>query len=245
MPVARLHHNGAMAFRLSAFVLAVAALLGQTRPGEPPVFRATTHPVVKITPRLVEVNVIARDKNGLVANLDKDDFVLYDNGQQRKIDVFEVYSRRARPQNAEQAATPRAPNEFTNRPAWTGEQGNAVLVVWDMLNTDFADQPWAKEQVLKSLSAIRPGDHVGVYILGWSVQVLQDFTSDSSQLIAAMEKYVARPDLLGAGPAQGISDPGDWSRDLRGAISAHRQSHAGDRRPHGARARPQERHLDR
>jgi hypothetical protein len=84
-----------------------------------------------------------------------------------------------------------------------------------MLNTDFADQPWAKEQVLKSLSAIRPGDHVGVYILGWSVQVLQDFTSDSSQLIAAMEKYVARPDLLGAGPAQGISDPGDWSRDLR------------------------------
>jgi VWFA-related protein len=164
---------------------------------------------------LVEVNVIARDKNGLVANLDKDDFVLYDNGQQRKIDVFEVHSRRARPQNAEQAATPRAPNEFTNRPAWTGEQGNAALVVWDMLNTDFADQPWAKEQVLKSLSAIRPGDHVGVYILGWSVQVLQDFTSDSSQLIAAMEKYVARPDLLGAGPAQGISDPGDWSRDLR------------------------------
>jgi VWFA-related protein len=188
-----------MAFRLIAFVLAVAALLGQTQSGEPPVFRGTTPRMYKVTARLVEVNVIVKDKNGLVANLTKDDFVLYDNGKQQKIDVFEVYSRRARLRNAEQAATPRAPNEFTNRPAWTGEQSTAVLVVWDMLNTDFADQPWAKEQVLKSLSAIRPGDHVGVYILGWSLQALQPFTSDSSQLIAAMEKYAARP--------------GDWPRD--------------------------------
>ena len=206
--------DSAMAFRLSAFVLAITALLGQTRPGEPPVFTVTT--------RLVEVNVIASDKNGPVDNLTKDDFVLYDNGKRQKIDVFEVYSRKTRPQNAGQAATPRAPNEFTNRPSGGDEQVNAVLVVWDMLNTDFADQPWAKEQVLKSLSAIRPGDHVGVYILGSSVQVLQDFTSDSSQLIAAMEKYAARPDLLGAGPLQSVSDPSNGLRS--GSNSAFNQA---------------------
>ena len=155
-----------------------------------------------VTTRLVEVNVIARDKNGLVDNLTKDDFVLYDNGKQQKIDVFEVYSRKTRPQNVGQAATPRAPNEFTNRPSGGGEQVNAVLVVWDMLNTAFADQPWAKEQVLKSLRAIRPGDRVGVYILGWSTQILQDFTSDSSKLTGAIEKYATWPDLMGTGPPQ-------------------------------------------
>jgi VWFA-related protein len=168
-----------------------------------------------VTTRLVEVNVIARDKNGLVDNLTKDDFVLYDNGKQQKIDVFEVYSRNARPQNAGQATTPRAPNEFTNRPSSGGEQVNAVLVVWDMLNTAFADQPWAKEQVLKSLKAIRPGDRVGVYILGWSTQILQDFTSDSSQLTKAIEKYATWPDLMGTSPSQRVSDPRDKLNELK------------------------------
>jgi hypothetical protein len=43
-----------------------------------------------VTTRLVEVNVIVRDKNGPVAGLTKDDFTLFDRKKQQKIATFAV-----------------------------------------------------------------------------------------------------------------------------------------------------------
>ena len=156
---------------------------GQT----PPAFHATT--------RLVQINVIVSDKDGPVEGLTKEDFVLYDDGKKQNIAVFEPHVRRI---EAAQPAQPLASNEFTNVPRGSDPgSSNAVLIVWDMLNTPFADQARAREGVLKSLSVIRPGDRVGIYILNSQFSVLQDFTSDSSQLIATLDKYAKYPDLWG------------------------------------------------
>ena len=156
---------------------------GQT----PPAFHATT--------RLVQINVIVSDKDGPVEGLTKEDFVLYDDGKKQNIAVFEPHVRRI---EAAQPAQPLAPNEFTNVPRGSDPGStNAVLIVWDMLNTPFADQTRAKEGVLKSLSVVRPGDRVGIYILGSQLTVIQDFTSDSSQLLATLDKYAKYPDLWG------------------------------------------------
>jgi hypothetical protein len=38
--------------------------------------------------RLIQINVIVRDKNGPVANLTKDDFIVADRGKPRSIAVF-------------------------------------------------------------------------------------------------------------------------------------------------------------
>ena len=154
----------------------------------PPAFRSTTE--------LVQINVIVTDKNGPVEGLTKEDFVIYDEYKKRDIAFFAAHSRRTvRPA---QRVQPVAPGEFTNVSEGAGpEDPNAVMIVWDLLNTRFPDQVLAKEAVLKSLSVVRPCDHVGIYILGTQFTVIQDFTSDSSQLAATLERYTRKPDLWG------------------------------------------------
>jgi hypothetical protein len=43
---------------------------------------------IRVATRLVQVSVVVRDKNGPVAGLTKDDFILHDPGRLQKIDVF-------------------------------------------------------------------------------------------------------------------------------------------------------------
>ena len=174
-----------LASRAALLLAATVIVSGQTQPA----FRVTT--------RLVQVNVIVTDKTGPVEGLSKDDFVLYDNGKRQSIAVFEPHNRRV--EQAARPAQPLAPNEFTNQYSRSGaDTANAVLIVWDMLNTPFVDQMWARQGVLKSLAVIRPGDQVGIYILGSQFSVLQDFTNDSSQLRETVDKYTKFPDLFGS-----------------------------------------------
>ncbi len=152
---------------------------------------AAQTPTFRISSRLVQVNVIATDKNGPVAGLAKSDFTLSDDGKKQDIAFFDVTSRGKTPPPA--SSKPLPPNEFGNRPTGTAEQGNAILVVWDLLNTNFVDMMRARPAVLKSLRVIHPGDYVGVLILGETIGMVQDFTSDSSQLGAALDKYTKWP----------------------------------------------------
>jgi hypothetical protein len=73
--------------------LALASALGATQ--DSAVFRANT--------RLVQINVIVRDKDGPVANLSKSDFVLTDRGKPRAITVF--FRSQARRGNRRRAET--------------------------------------------------------------------------------------------------------------------------------------------
>src|SRR5580692_4779681 len=59
-------------------------------------------PTISVSTRLVEVGVIARDKNGPVADLTINDFVVLDRGKPQKISVFSVES-------SESAARPAQP----------------------------------------------------------------------------------------------------------------------------------------
>ena len=112
-------------------------------------------PAFRVTTRLVQVNVIVTEKNAPVEGLVKDDFVLYDNGKKQNIAVFEPHNRRV--EQAARSTQPLPADEFTNLRSRSGAGcSNAVLIVWDMLNTPFVDQVWARKSVLKSLSVIRP-----------------------------------------------------------------------------------------
>ena len=158
--------------------LFVSALAAQT-----PTFRTSS--------RLVQVNVIATDKNGPVAGLTKSDFTLFDDGKKQDIAFFDVTSRAKNA--APEKSKPLPAGEFSNRATAQVEQGNAILVVWDLLNTNFVDTMRARPAVLKSLRVIQPGDYVGVLILGETVSMVQDFTSDSAQLAAALDRFTKWP----------------------------------------------------
>ena len=60
----------------------------------------TDAPVIRVTTRLVDVSVVARSAKGAVADLKADDFMVFDNGVERKIAFFSVQSVTTAPRPA-------------------------------------------------------------------------------------------------------------------------------------------------
>jgi VWFA-related protein len=181
------------ALALLAFGLSAIAALAQDAP---------RGPAISISTQLVQVGVIARDKNGPVADLTKDDFVVLDRGKPQKITVFSVES-------SESAAWPAEPlpqNTFSDLPQYGAVTPRSVtIVLLDNLNTLYGSAPtifedtpyWmedlalanAKTHLIEFIRQLNPQDRVAIYGLRDSLQVLCDFTSDRGQLLAILKKY--------------------------------------------------------
>ena len=158
-----------------------------------PRFQTGTH--------LVQINVLARDRNGPVSNLTKDDFVLADKGKPQKISVFSITVPQSKP--AVQGALPG--NTFSNRT--DGDAASVTVVLLDRLNTltstgadvweDSAKWSeahalgYAKQQLVKFVEKMDPKDRVAIYSLGRSLSVLSDFTGDRDQLLQLLNGYRA------------------------------------------------------
>jgi VWFA-related protein len=72
--------------------------------------------------------------------------------------------------------------------------------LFDLLNTHFTDQVYAKKQLIRVLQQIQPGQRIGVYVLGREVAVLHDFTDNPAQLAAVLLRFEGREphELTGA-----------------------------------------------
>jgi VWFA-related protein len=149
--------------------------------------------------RLVQLNVIVRDKNGPVANLAKSDVILTDRGTPSTISVFSVESALGRARGAQ----PLPPNAFSNR---QGASNSVTIVLLDSLNTlDYSKEVWelfptrfenqalgyAKQQLVKFVNDLDPRDRVAIYSLGHRLSVLCDFTSDPEELRRTLAGYRA------------------------------------------------------
>ena len=155
---------------------------------------------IRVTTRLVEVNVIVRDRNGAVRGLTKDDFELYDRGKRREIAFFSENA----PSPVPKPALP--PNVFSNLPEHRGIDRAAVtIVLFDGVNTAAADQIWAKRQFLAFLGQAQPQDRIAVYSLGRTLRVLADFTTDPKRLAAVVAPYRGRVDFSLDAPLERIT----------------------------------------
>jgi VWFA-related protein len=145
-------------------------------------------PVLRVSTRLVQVNVVVETKDGNpVEGLTKNDFTLYDDGKPQDISFFSAQSNKA----LSGKAHPLPPGTFSNRLEQKAEVPSSVTVILlDGLNTHFEDQGFARKQIIKFLQQIQPKDHVAIYTLGSNVRVLHDFTTDSQALVAALHDYV-------------------------------------------------------
>jgi VWFA-related protein len=176
--------------KLYAVAALLAAQMGaQTPPAAPaakteadasaPVFRSTTH--------LVQVNVIVRQHGKPVADLKKEDFRRFDNGKQQTIDVFSVEAS-----NGMLPASPvkLPPGVYTNKLTQkAGTPQSVTVILLDMYNLKIQDQMFARQQVIKYLKTIRPEDRVAIYLLGNSLKVLHDYTTDSTDLLRALNAF--------------------------------------------------------
>ncbi len=163
---------------------------------------ATQPPTISVSTRLVQVGVIARDKNGPVADLTKDDFAVFDRGKSQEISIFTVESIKPAPPPAQ----PLPQNTFSDLPQYAATTPSSVTVVLlDNLNTlygsaagNYESTPYwmedlalanAKTHLIEFIKQLNPQDRVAIYGLRDSLQVLCDFTSDRGQLLAILKKY--------------------------------------------------------
>ena len=141
--------------------------------------------VLRINTRLVEVDVVVRDKNGPVGNLTKDDFTILDNGIPQRVELFAISNaERPKPQqNLQSLPQGVVSNRF-------GKQvpTSATVILFDRLNTADTFQREGRTQLLSYLKSARREDLTAIYTLGDDLKLVQDFTNDADQLVRAATK---------------------------------------------------------
>jgi VWFA-related protein len=147
-------------------------------PTPDPVFRAAT--------RLVQVSVIAQDKNGKpVTDVRRDEFQISDNDAPQEIRLFLA------DHSDPDAPAPQTPGTFTNR---IGSNGASILL-FDKLfvesgNGVFAHNVHARQRALQALKAIPPGDRIAIYSLGCRFEVVRELTSDRDSILARLNAFL-------------------------------------------------------
>ena len=162
-------------------------------------------PRYQISTHLVQFGVIARNKDGLVPNLTKEDFVVLDRKKPQSISVFQAES----PAPVVQPPDSLPPNTFSNESRYNAVSASPVtIILLDNLNTEFGSDPqpyedtplWledhalgmAKERLLSFLRHMDLRDRVAIYGLTEQLHVLCDFTCNREQLLAVVGAYDAR-----------------------------------------------------
>src|ERR1700691_3912561 len=203
------------------------AIIGLTRPQHPFVGRieaslrrsllfvvaccaaAQQQPVFHSQTRLVEVDVVIRDKNGPVTGLTKDDFTLYDcRDSQRDLNhaksnppcrfnkqllaVFREVNSGSGGAPVVSAFSPLPPGTVSNRLDSGGKPtGAATVVVIDQLNTPFGLKGHQRLELTKFLESAGDRERIAVYSLGEDLHLLQDFTSDPKKLLDSVTRIDA------------------------------------------------------
>ncbi len=139
--------------------------------------------VLKTKARLVLVDVVVtNDKGDAVTGLQKKDFAVLEDGQTQTISTFEEH--RGAP--ITQIQLPPLPSHvYTNFPlVQAADSVNIILL--DALNTPSRDQVYVRSQMLKYLKTIPPGTRVAIFTLASQLRMLQGVTTDSTELLAAL-----------------------------------------------------------
>ncbi|MBZ5533929.1 MAG: VWA domain-containing protein [Acidobacteriia bacterium] len=153
-----------------------------------PAFQSST--VLRVTTRLVVVDVVAADKKGApITDLKAEDFTVQEDGRDQHVRVFAFHHPNEEPAAPEtaQAAAPLPANYVTNVPK-RAKGGALNILLLDILNTRSTNQTLLREQMLKFLEKMPAGQPIAVYALSSKLILLQDFTTDPTLLKAALKK---------------------------------------------------------
>jgi VWFA-related protein len=154
----------------------------------------TASPAPPTTTRLVRVSVVVGDAHGNpMLGLAPEDFTIFDDGRPQAIQHFATATN----QPIDHYTPAHVPDTYSNRIEDRARiPDSATVILLDGLNTRFEDQVYARRQTLKYLQQIQPQEYVAVYTLEHELRALQDFTTDATGLLAALQAYRSETALV-------------------------------------------------
>lgn len=174
--------------------------------------------VLRAVTRLVVVDVVAsNDKGEPVSDLKEEDFKITEDGKEQKVRAFSFQRPSSAGSALYQEPVNLPPNVFSNTPKFRPETALSVLLL-DSLNTNLPNQAYARDQMIKYLAKIPDGLPIAVYTLGRNLRMIQDFTTDSSQLRKVAKELKTETSPLQDNPAGGtpveLAPPGLFDSGL-------------------------------
>jgi VWFA-related protein len=147
--------------------------------------------VLKVTTRLVTLDLIATDSRGNpVRDLKPADLQIFEEHKaQQKIEHFEYFEKLAG--SSGNSASRKRTNIISNQLPLDELKIPPTVLLMDSLNTQTPNQQQGRAHMIALLRSLPQETPVAVFLLGSSLRILQGFTSDGSLLRAALDQSVA------------------------------------------------------
>jgi VWFA-related protein len=174
-------------------------------------------PVFRVGTKLVQVDVVVRDKKGPIEGLTKDNFTVLDNGKPQTISVFAVRSSVKTAQNSPQPLIAFPPDMVSNRVDREREApGTDTVLLIDQRNTPQTNQAFAIQRIVKFVEMRHKRDRIGIYTFtrDGSLQAVQDLTDNVDLLIRAAKSLKAQDPSYRNPDTTGMSDRAAEGHDL-------------------------------
>jgi hypothetical protein len=152
-------------------------------------------PVFHVTPGIVYLDVVVRDRNNHVVNgLTQNGFRILEDGHAQTIDSFRAATQSSGDHSS--LGAPRA-TAASNASAASAPLETINIILFDLLDTSPVNQAYARTQMLKFLEALPTGQRIGLYILtGSQLRMVQNFTGNSALLAEAARQLLPESSLL-------------------------------------------------
>jgi len=139
-------------------------------------------PSVKVTTRLVIVDVVVHDKKGqAITDLESADLRILEDGKEQPIRSF-VLQRGAQPvENSVQEQVALPANVVSNARKLAPNTALNVILL-DSLNSNLLNQAYVRIEMVKFLEKLPQGQPVAIFTLGRKLHMVQDFTTDLTAL---------------------------------------------------------------
>jgi VWFA-related protein len=156
--------------------------------------------VLKVTTRLVTLDLIATDPHGNpVRDLKPEDLQIFEEHKaQQKIDHFEYFEqlKGAGPRDNSASAIRKQSNVLSNQLPLDQLKIPPTVLLMDSLNTQTPNQLQGRAHMIQLLRTLPPDTPIAVFLLGSSLRILQGFTSDGTLLRAALDQAVTGNTIL-------------------------------------------------